>query len=1758
MILLSYSQFLHAQTIVPAGLGPMSAVQPDRETAILSGNLLRTGGQNPTVKIVWGDEDGEIAGKSWDNTVVISTNQVVGSFSTTITIPNQEKIYYFRSVAENAGGTVVSRSLGVLNPSAVVGVSDLRGRWSFDDDNFSDPVSPADYSNLKLWLDAADSSTITKDGSNKVSLWNDKSGNSFNLSQSTSGSQPTYDPTNSKVTFSSDSLSATAPTLSQPLTFFTVLEYSGSNTNGQYVHDSSTGRYVFGEWSSDGWGLNQGDSSLKSTTLNPITKSVFSYQFNGSSSAVFINGNQELSGTHPTDNLGGNYVLGAHNGGSLAPFQGSIYEHLIISNISSQDRQNIEGYLARKWGIALSNSVNSIHAAKDSSGSNYHGILKKKFAPTNLSSTPKLWLDASELTSAGASWSDKSSNGNNAAKTGSPSIISNFQNGNTVMHYTGNGQRHTFNMINDIRTVFWIISQDVSVNGSGYRFVLSDTTKHPHWHNNNNGRFWGSHTASQVKGGVTRLNGNIINGETTSYPNSLAILSVQTTSNSDADCFGYDRSTTTNQWRGKLGEILIYNTALSDAEILNIEGYLAHKWGLMSNLPNSHPYKLAPPLGTGTPSFTADTPFGNGKAIDLLDGHVEISTGGNEDVFDGNGSFSVSAWVKGWSDDSFAPVISKGGEVPNPKSISSMKLWLDAQDLDTMDKGTSAGAIGTPTDGSNVKYWADKSGNGHHATASATPSYHTAGLWGKYPAVKNSGGYLTITNSATAFDAWDSMTMVYVHQWETGFWTWEENIKKGNGFIFGKSRSENHYNQGPRLATLDFRAGGAARANVEPKIVCFTYDGVAGKMNWHANGSSAGTKTSGVPSAFNSSSSDSVVFMNRMLYGEIFIFRNALSDTERQTIESHLAIKWGMTGNLPATHLFNTQKGWSVGRGENENTLITNIKGTGEIEEASHSTALSTDNQWHHIVSTYDGGTRKIYLDGTEVSSASASGSVASTTATLLLGASDMNDTAGTVAAARHSGIKLDEVRFYTSGLTSTQVSALYNFGKGDIGNIGEFTTLPAKISGTTGTALSTTVTAAFPNANYEAVNLTPGLGINSATGEISGTPTVGGVGSITVIAKNAAGKRAVTTIPYDSNPTGPAFAFPTTSPASDHAVVMGEITHSGGEENVVDLFWGDNDGNQTLSNWDSNATPLGTGKEGFYGTTISGLTAGETYHYRLRSQGKLNPKGISGSNLNLWLDAADSSTLTLYSGRVSTWSDKSGNDNHATQSNSDYQPTLNNSVLNALPVIRFDGSNDVMTLSGDHALQTFFFVLNARDGNNFGGWDWPMGGWTSSGNKKHVIFGRAGNNSIKGENASINGGTPSSEYINFSPLSEHKLVRVAFNAPASRSDWKIGDGDANWNGDFAEIIAYSGTLSTIQSQKVEGYLAHKWGLSLPNGHPYRITPPASQTTWSSVQSFTTPTNVTVPVLGSLSTANVKTTTADLQSTLTDNGNAATDLIFYWGDNDGGTNLSSWDSNFTVSNAQVGTLRKSLTGLTGGTTYYFRTYASNWKGNVWASTTRSFTTVTSTVRDNPVRNSDLKGWWKLDGNLKDSSGNNHHGKGDFTLSPKNFDGLKLWLDASDSSTISHNNNKVTLWKDKSGNNRHVSQSGADSIKPTLSSGSIAFNGSQYLFNDSPFMYANGSIEIFIVASGNSQSDKRFICEGSSSDSDPIYAFQTTNESPQNRLAVYFRNDTGSARRSQNAILNDVAMDGSYKILHWMDTGSSSVWSRVRWWRSGIS
>ena len=46
--------------------------------------------------------------------------------------------------------------------------------------------------------------------------------------------------------------------------------------------------------------------------------------------------------------------------------------------------------------------------------------------------------------------------------------------------------------------------------------------------------------------------------------------------------------------------------------------------------------------------------------------------------------------------------------------------------------------------------------------------------------------------------------------------------------------------------------------------------------------------------------------------------------------------------------------------------------------------------------------------------------------------------------------------------------------------------------------------------------------------------------------------------------------------------------------------------------------------------------------------------------------------------------------------------------------------------------------------------------------------------------------------------------------------------------GDIAEILVGGSTLDTNQRQKIEGYLAHKYGLTgnLPSDHPYKTAAP--------------------------------------------------------------------------------------------------------------------------------------------------------------------------------------------------------------------------------------------------------------------------------------------------------------------------------------------
>ena len=1139
---------------------------------------------------------------------------------------------------------------------------------------------------------------------------------------------------------------------------------------------------------------------------------------------------------------------------------------------------------------------------------------------------------------------------------------------------------------------------------------------------------------------------------------------------------------------------------------------------------SAHPHKLGAPIASsGSPTYISDTPFGSGKAIDLADGHVEVSTGESEDTFDGGSAFSVSAWVKGWPKKNAGVIVTKGATLPDPTEVPSMKLWLDSTALATMDQGNSLGATGTPTNGSNVHFWGDSSGNGYDGVrnSSNSPKYRSTSFNNGYSCVETSGGYFDISNSETDFDQWTGMTMVVAFKW-TNTSTGDRLVYKGStgwhnnvaSYYIGK------FNTGAGQGTGFWVADNGTKSKMNgnsytdarslEKIFAVKYDGSSLNSKFYING--AQVANHGMNSLFSSipaSSTSKVRVGGNYLIAELFMFDTALSDANREIIEGHLALRYGLSGYFDSSHSGISTQGWGIGRGGSSDAVSSFISNVGEYVSASSGASPSTDNQWHHVVSSYDGGTRKTYFDGTEVSSIEFSGQVTATNRTLVFGAVDFNSTAPAeeeaklVAAAKHSGIKLDEVRFYNSALSSAEITQMYNFGKGDTGSLGGFATLPSTITGTVGTALSSTITADFDNVLYSAYNLpagltfTGGLSINSATGEISGTPTVGGSHTFTVIATggtNTNPKKAIATITYSAPTSAPVFGTPgAANILRESAILRTEIAQSGSTNPyTVDFVWGNEDGgNSTLSGWDYNATSVGSGLAGYFGKEVTGLTAGDTVYYRSRTTTFEGPVDIVGNDLKLWLDAADSSKIVIdgTTGRVNTWQDKSGQGKDFSSGGGSsfntapgpHQPSTGTRNLNQVNVIDFDGdqflrSNETHGLGStwsifflaqfdeldnpSNCLFSFSNVNNAR-GEFFAAMstsemrarvtrniadnydlrradNTPAWSYTIPLATPHILtvtYKRTGNTSTNSMKIYVDGVERGSNNLadpngnSYSAVNaNNRLVLMNYRQiGVNDSAYTHGFRNQAMDGFIGEVIATTTTTTDTERLKMEKYLETKWGMDiLPSTHD---SLGGFSTAWSDVQTFTTPISLSAPELGTQSTSNLDTTSADMEVNLVDNGNDPTTVVFFYGDNDGGTTPSNWDNNVTISNAQEGTLRASVSGLTSGQTYHFRTRAQNsaptnsgyGAGIVWATNKTSFTTVTSSVREDTdaVRYSDLEGWWKLDGDYSDSSGNNRHGLPGW--SPNNLADLEIWVDASDDSSFTYStSNQISAWKNKIG------------------------------------------------------------------------------------------------------------------------------------------
>jgi hypothetical protein len=259
-----------------------------------------------------------------------------------------------------------------------------------------------------------------------------------------------------------------------------------------------------------------------------------------------------------------------------------------------------------------------------------------------------------------------------------------------------------------------------------------------------------------------------------------------------------------------------------------------------------------------------------------------------------------------------------------------------------------------------------------------------------------------------------------------------------------------------------------------------------------------------------------------------------------------------------------------------------------------------------------------------------------------------------------------------------------------------------------------------------------------------------------------------------------------------------------------------------------------------------------------------------------LWLDAADASTISTSGNEVTQINDKSGNGRNFTGA-SGTRPSTGLATLNGKNVLGFTGDY----LTSTSPASTWTFLHDATGSSCFCVVEF---GVVASPNAAYILYGtnNASTNGIgkaiyyddrasisrndalvdlttKGQNlisvisnVSGNGFISPNTYnlltLHSSPNSAIAADRselivnagtpaknnTATNSLSTASPTYTlqigagGNGSLPLTGELAEFIFVSGVASLDTQQKMEGYLAHKWGLTanLPAGHPYKTAVP--------------------------------------------------------------------------------------------------------------------------------------------------------------------------------------------------------------------------------------------------------------------------------------------------------------------------------------------
>ena len=516
-------------------------------------------------------------------------------------------------------------SLGISRPAISLALAPT-GVRSLGNAPYTTTFRPTSVPGCQLWLDAADATTFTITSGSNVSTWSDKSGSNSSLSNTTSN-PPYFTTYNGYPTVSfRGSLSGTSNVLSNQ-TFSVAPANISIFIVTQALQNGSTFIYpgiltifpnpLSGVDYRNGFSISGGNATTQILSVygggtgNTITgidysgsgltpRGVYSVVNTTNILYAYANGTQWGTNTFTFDATNVGIALGMRHLGSLraeggaSAYDGNISEVIVYNTaLTTIQRQQIEGYLAWKWGLQAS--------------------LPQSLAPpfTNPTTIPGciLWLDATDPLGTGVqpangttltTWKDKSVSNfpftsvgsayNTTAVNGLPGMTlstnfigydpgsaqNNWQEVFAVGLWTGGS---TFNSYNGFVTTS--VDSDGGV-GGGILFIG----------NAGSTNWWGP--------GNTYVQ-QIINGTQTgsAFPAIQTPFIARTFSATAVNLrglrFGIDRSFTDRKWVGFISEVICYNTALTATQRLQVEGYLAWKWVSQANLVNTHTYYSASP-----------------------------------------------------------------------------------------------------------------------------------------------------------------------------------------------------------------------------------------------------------------------------------------------------------------------------------------------------------------------------------------------------------------------------------------------------------------------------------------------------------------------------------------------------------------------------------------------------------------------------------------------------------------------------------------------------------------------------------------------------------------------------------------------------------------------------------------------------------------------------------------------------------------------------------------------------------------------------------------------------------------------------------------------------------------------------------------------------------------------------------------------------------------------------------------------------------